>query len=234
MSDDPTPYTLIRDLPATERPRERLRDAGAGSLSNAELLAILLRTGSAKESALAQANRLLGRFDGLPGIRRAPFLELCAERGIGEAKAAQIFAALELGLRLAMYEPESRPTVKTPEDIARLVLPDMSLLDEEHVRVMLLDARSQVLGMPTVYVGSVHTSHVRIAELLTDAVKVKASAIVAIHNHPSGDPAPSAADVEMTKQLAEACKLMGIDLFDHIIVAGGKFVSMHRAKLGFT
>ncbi len=231
--DDRAPYTLIRDLPAMERPRERLRDAGAVSLSNSELLAILLRTGTSKESALAQATRLLVRFEGLPGLRNAPFLELCGEHGIGEAKAAQVKAALELGMRLAAFAPDSRPIVRTPDDIANLVLAEMSVLTEEHVRVMLLDARNRVLGIPTVYVGSVHTTNVRISELLSEAIRVKAAAIVAVHNHPSGDPTPSAADVKMTKSLREAATLMDIDLLDHVVIGGGRYVSMHALKLGF-
>lgn len=233
MDDGRTPYTLIRDLPATERPRERLRDAGASALSNAELLAILLRTGSARQSALAQATGLLAQFEGLPGLRNAPFLELCGERGMGEAKASQIKAALELGLRLAAASPEERPAVRTPDDIADLVLAEMSVLAEERVRVMLLDVRNRVLATPTVYVGSVHTTNVRIAELLSDAVRVKAAAIVLLHNHPSGDPAPSAADVQMTKSLAAAAKLMDIDLLDHLVIGGGRYVSMRQLKLGF-
>jgi DNA repair protein RadC len=162
------PIRLIRDLPPSDRPRERLRDAGAAALSNAELLAILLRTGTSKESALAQATRLLAAFEGLPGLRNAPFLELCAAYGIGEAKASQIKAALEMGLRLAAFSPDSRPFVRTPDDIANLVLAEMSVLAEEQVRVMLLDARNRVLEIPTVYIGRVHTTNVRIAELLSE------------------------------------------------------------------
>lgn len=228
-------YTLIRDLPATERPRERLRDAGANALSAAELLAILLRTGTAKESALSQATRLLARFQSLEGLRNAPFQELCNEHGIGEAKAAQIKAALELGLRAAKKDgADQRPIVRSPEDIAALVLHEMSALEQEQVRVMLLDVRNHVLGLPTVYVGSVHSTNVRIGELLADALRVKAAAIVLLHNHPSGDPAPSAADVQMTKQLGEAAKLMDVDLLDHVVIGGGRYVSMKQQRMGFS
>jgi DNA repair protein RadC len=197
-----------------------------------ELLAIVLRTGTTRESALEQAGRLLRRFNGLAGLRQAPFLELCGERGIGEAKAAQIKAALELALRLGAAT-DARPIVRSPDDIANHVLAEMSMLGEERVRVMLLDARNHVLGIPTVYVGSVHTTNVRISELLSEAIRVKAAAIVAIHNHPSGDATPSAADVRMTKSLHEAAKLMDIDLLDHIVIGGGQYVSMSQLKLGF-
>jgi DNA repair protein RadC len=232
MSDGP-PYILIRDLPASDRPRERLRDAGPAALSNAELLAIILRTGGAKQSALSQANSLLAHFDGLPGLRAAALLELCSEPGIGEAKAAQIKAALELGVRLSSYNDNDRPLVRTPDDIANLVMPEMSLLQQEHVRVMLLDAKNRLLSMQTVYVGSVHTAHVRVAELLSDAVRIRAAAIVVLHNHPSGDPTPSPADVTLTRSIFEASRLLGIDLLDHVIIGAGRYVSMHALKAGF-
>lgn len=227
------PYTLIRDLPATDRPRERLRDAGAQALSNAELLAILLRVGSAKESALSQANRLLAHFEGLPGLWRASFTAMCNEKGLGEAKAAQVKAALELGMRLASASPEARITVRSPEELAGLLMSEMSLLDQEHVRVALLDVRNHVLGIPTVYIGSPHSTHIRIGDLLSDAIRDKAAAIVLLHNHPSGDPTPSSADGMMTRQLYDAGKLMDIDLLDHLIIGGGRYVSMKAVGLGF-
>ncbi len=226
-------YTLIRDLPAGDRPRERLRDFGAAALSNAELLAILLRTGTPKESALAQAARLLARFEGLPGLARSSFGELCAEHGLGEAKTAQLKAAIELGVRLASTAPDQRPVVKSPDDIANLVLAEMSLLEQEHVRMVLLDTRNRVLAVPEVYRGSVHTAHVRIGELLREAVRANAAAVVALHNHPSGDPTPSAADVQMTKMLHEAGRLMDIDVLDHLVIGGGRYVSMKSLHLGF-
>ncbi len=229
----PPPYTLIRDLPATDRPRERLRDAGAQALSNAELLAILLRVGSSKESALSQATRLLAHFEGLPGLWRASFTEMCNEKGLGKAKAAQIKAALELGMRLASASPEARPVVRSPEELAELLMGEMSLLDQEHVRVALLDARNHVLSIPTVYVGSPHSAHVRIGDLLSDAIRDKASSIVLLHNHPSGDPTPSSADGMMTRQLYDAGRLMSIDLLDHLVIGGGRYVSMRAMHLGF-
>ncbi len=226
-------YTLIRDLPATERPRERLRDAGSQALSNAELLAIMLRVGSASESALSQATRLLGRFGGLPGIWRASFTELCNEKGLGEAKTAQLKAALELGMRLARSEPGARPVVRSPEDLAELMQAEMSLFDQEHVRVALLDARNRVMSTPTIYIGSPHTTQVRIADLLSDAVRDKSTSIVLIHNHPSGDPTPSSADGMMTRQLFDAAKLMDVALLDHLVIGGGRYVSMRAMNLGF-
>ena len=223
----------IRDLPSTDRPRERLRDAGPAALSNQELLAILLRTGSARESALALANRLLGRFHGLVGLARAGFAELCAERGLGEAKAAQVQAALELGKRLAAAQPEERAQIRSPEDVANLLLAEMGLLDQEHLRVVLLNTRNQVLGTQEVYRGSVHTAVVRIGELFREALRQNAPCIILVHNHPSGDPTPSAEDIAMTKQAIAAGELLDIDVLDHVIVAHARFASMKSLKVAF-
>jgi len=223
----------IRDLPSTDRPRERLRDAGPAALSNQELLAILLRTGSARESALALANRLLGRFRGLVGLARAGFAELCAERGLGEAKAAQVQAALELGKRLAAAQPEERAQIRSPEDVANLLVGEMGLLDQEHLRVVLLNTRNQVLGTQEVYRGSVHTAVVRIGELFREALRQNAPCIILVHNHPSGDPTPSAEDIAMTKQAIAAGELLDIDVLDHVIVAHARFASMKSLKVAF-
>lgn len=234
MSENGRPaYTLIRDLPASERPRERLRDYGANALSDAELIAILLRTGSARMSALAQASALIAKYGGIAGLARATFADLLGEHGLGEAKAAQLRAALELGLRLSRAEIEYADYVKTPEDVLRLMGDEMSLLPHEEVRVIVLTTKNAIVSKDTVYRGSVHTTSVRIAELLRDAVKAGAPAIVVVHNHPSGDPTPSAADAKMTQNLYEACKTMDIDLMDHIVIAGRRYVSMRYLKLGF-
>ena len=227
------PYTLIRDLPASDRPRERLRDFGAQALSTQELIAILLRTGTPKESALSQASRLLARFAGLPGLARASFGELRNEKGLGEAKAAQLQAALELGMRAASATPDERRIFKSPDDIAAIALAEMSLLEQECVRVLLLDVRMRMIGFPEVYRGSVHTAQVRIAELLRDAVRVNAAQIVVVHNHPSGDPTPSAPDIQMTKMVYDSARVMDILLLDHMIIAGGRYVSMKAVNMGF-
>ncbi len=223
----------IRDLPATDRPRERLRDAGPSALSNQELLAILLRTGSAKESALAQANRLLGRFRGLVGLARAGFAELCSERGLGEAKAAQVQAALELGKRLAAAQPEERAVIRSPEDVSNLMQGELGLLDQEHLRVLLINTRNQVLGMHEVYRGSVHTAVVRIGELFREALRQNAPCIILVHNHPSGDPAPSSEDISMTKQAIAAGELLDVEVLDHVIIAHARFASLKSMRVAF-
>jgi len=227
-------HARIRDLPTGDRPRERLRDAGPAALSNPELLAILLRTGSARENAVALASRLLARFDGLVGLARTGFAELCAERGLGEAKAAQVQAALELGKRLVATQPQERALVRSPEDVANLLQGEMGLLDQEHLRVILLNTRNQVLGTAEVYRGSVHTAVVRIGELFREALRQNAPAVILVHNHPSGDPTPSAEDIAMTKQAIEAGALLDVDVLDHVILAQGRFESMKSNKVAFS
>jgi DNA repair protein RadC len=224
----------IRQLPASERPRERLRDHGATALSNSELLAIILRTGTPSENALALATAALARFGGLPGLVRAGFGELCAQHGMGEAKAAQVKAALELGLRLVSAQPEERATVRSPQDVSNLLLAEMGLLEQEHMRVLLLNTKNQVLAMPEVYKGSVNTTQVRVSELFREAIRAGCPAIIVVHNHPSGDPTPSHDDIEMTRQLIEAGKLLDIEVLDHIIIASQGVVSLRERGLGFT
>ena len=223
----------IRQLPASERPRERLRDRGATALSNSELLAIILRTGTPSENALALATAALARFGGLPGLVRASFGELCAQHGMGEAKAAQVKAALELGLRLVSAQPEERATVRSPQDVSNLLLAEMGLLEQEHMRVLLLNTKNQVLAMPEVYKGSVNTTQVRLSELFREAIRAVCPAIIVVHNHPSGDPTPSHDDIEMTRQLIEAGKLLDIDVLDHIVIASQGVVSLRERGLGF-
>jgi DNA repair protein RadC len=183
---------LIRDMPVAERPRERLRQGGAAALSNAELLAIILRTGATGENVLAQATRILARFGGLSGLGRASVGELCAEHAVGEAKAAQVLAALELGRRLLATQPEERPVIRSPQDVANLLLADMALLEQEHLRVILLNTRNQVLASPEIYKGTVNATHVRVADIFRDAVREGCPSLIVVHNHPSGDPTPSA------------------------------------------
>jgi len=236
MTEDARPVTYharIRDLPASDRPRERLRDAGPGALSNQELLAILLRTGAARESAVAVASRLLSRFDGLVGLARSSFAELCAERGLGEAKAAQVLAGLELGRRLVAAQPQERAVIRCPEDVANLLQGEMGLLDQEQMRVLLLNTRNQVLSTVELYRGSVHTAVVRIGELFREALRQNAPAVILAHNHPSGDPTPSADDIAMTKQAIEAGALLDVDVLDHVVLAQGRFASMKTLQVAF-
>jgi DNA repair protein RadC len=227
-------HALIRDMPKSERPRERLRDYGPQALSTAELLAIILRTGTSREGVLTLATRLLSQHEGLAGLAKVSFAELCNEKGLGEAKASQLRAALELGKRLSSMQPEARASVRSPSDVANLLLTEMSLLEQEHLRVVLLNSRNEVMGAPEVYKGSVNSSLVRIGELFREAIRRNCPAIIIVHNHPSGDPTPSADDISLTRQAVEAGRLLNIEVLDHLVIGHGRFVSLKEQKLGFS
>lgn len=223
----------ITDLDYTERPRERLAKLGAGVLSTAELLAILIRVGVEGENAIQVGQRLLKDFQGLHGLQRAGYSEICAQHGIGPAKAAQIKAAIDLGRRLSAHSPQEKPTIHCPEDAADLVRYEMSALEQEQLRVLLLNTRNQVLQISTIYQGSLNSSQVRIGELFKSAIRSNAAAVIIVHNHPSGDPSPSPDDVAITKAIIEAGKLLDIQVLDHVIIGQGSFVSLKKRGLGF-
>jgi DNA repair protein RadC len=182
------PTYRIADLHESDRPRERLAALGPQALSNAELIAILLRVGISGENAVQMGQRLLNTFHGLSGLHRAPFQELVDQHGLGEAKASQIKAAIELGRRLTLESPEERAAINSPADAAALVQYEMSALEQEHMRVILLDRRNRVLETVEIYKGSVNSSQVRVGEVFKEAIRKNASALIVIHNHPSGAP----------------------------------------------
>lgn len=223
----------IRDMEPTERPRERLLKFGSSSLSNVELLAILLNTGLKGESVIELAQRLLRDHGGFPGLMRMEAGQLAAVHGLGEAKAAKLKASMEIANRVLAANPDSRPKIASPDDVVNLIGLDMSLLEQEQLRVVLLNTRNEVLGMRTVYQGSTNQAQVRIAEVFREAVRANAVAIVVVHNHPSGDPTPSPADVELTRDLVEAGLLLNITVLDHMVIGHGRHVSMKRLGLGF-
>ncbi len=231
---DPRPTYRITDLHSNDRPRERLAALGPQALSNAELIAILLRVGVQGENAVMVGQRLLNTFGGLAGLHRALLEDLKRQRGLGEAKAAQIKAAIELGRRLTLESPESRPTINSPADAAALVQYEMSALEQEHLRVMLLDIRNHVLETVEIYKGSVNSSQVRVGEIFKAAVRRNASALIVIHNHPSGDPTPSPDDVAVTRAIVQAGKLLDVDVLDHLVIGQGRFVSLKERGLGFS
>ena len=225
--------TLIRDLPRGERPRERLREVGPGHLSNAELVAILLRTGREGESVLNLSTRIISSFERLGGLARASYAELCSFKGIGDAKACQLMAALELGRRLVSLHPEDRAVIRSPQDVHNVLGAEMALLEQEHLRVMLLNTKNEVLAIREVYVGNVNSSMIRVAEVLRPAVRDNCPAIIVVHNHPSGDPTPSPEDILVTRQIRSSGEMMDIELLDHIIIGGQGYVSLKEKELGF-
>lgn len=233
MTDVNKPVYRITDLHETERPRERLAAHGPAALSSAELLAILLRVGVPGENAVQMGQRLLQSFHGLTGLHRATLEELTNQRGIGAAKAAQIKAAIELGRRLSLESPEERPTINSPADAAALVQYDMSALEQECLRVLLLDTRNHVLDIVEVYQGSVNMSQIRVGEVFKAAIRRNASGVIVVHNHPSGDPTPSPDDLAVTRALVQAGKLVDVDMLDHLIIGQGRFTSMKERGLGF-
>jgi DNA repair protein RadC len=217
---------MIKDMLEAERPRERLAHYGAGALSTAELLAIILRVGVRGINVIDLSQHLLVRFGGLTGIARAGFRELCTEKGLSTAKVAQLKAALELGRRLQLESPLERPQILSPADAANLVMVEMQSLEQEHLKVILLDTKHRVVETPTIYKGSLNASIVRVGELFREAIRANAAAVIVAHNHPSGDPTPSREDLAITRQMVEAGQLLDINVLDHIVIGQGRFVSL--------
>jgi DNA repair protein RadC len=232
-ADDPTDPLMIRDLPMDLRPRERLIYAGAGALSTAELLAIILRVGGRGENVIRMAERLLSTFGGVAGLAQASFDELRATHGVGEAKAAQIKAALELGKRLLLASPQERLQIRSPTDVANLLMMEMGLLEQEQLRVVLLDTKNYVLRVHTVYSGSLNTAVVRVGEVFREAIRANCAGVILAHNHPSGDPTPSPEDVRVTEAIVEAGALLDIRVLDHLIIGRNRFISLKERRLGF-
>jgi len=226
-------YPTIKELPEGERPRERLEHYGAGALSTAELLAIILRVGTKDENVIRLSQRLLTGYGGLAGLAHAPFNELTEFKGLGPAKATQLKAAFELGRRLLVAAPSERPLVKSPADAANLVMMEMAGLEQEHLRTIILDTKNHVLKVHTVYIGSLNTAVVRVGELFREAVRLNSAALIIAHNHPSGDPTPSPEDVQVTRQIVEAGKLLSIDVLDHLVIGQARWVSLKERGLGF-
>lgn len=223
-ADRRAPLT-IKELPADERPREKMKERGAQALGNSELLAILLRTGTAAESALRLAENLLDREGGLAGLGHATIEEVEQVRGIGEAKAVTLLAALELGRRLASLAPLDRTAVRSPEDIAALLLPRFRYESRESFVAVLLSTKNHVLKTPVISVGSLNASIVHPRELFREAINASAAAVIVAHNHPSGDPTPSPEDITLTRKLVEAGNILDIPVLDHVVLGDGKYVS---------
>jgi DNA repair protein RadC len=226
------PASNIQALPAELRPRERLRAQGVGALSSAELLAVVLGTGTAYATALDTATALVVRFGSLGRLSRASVEEVCTIPGIGEAKAQRVLAAMEVGRRL--LEPgTARVVVRTAADAAAAVSASMKGLDREHFRAILLNTKHEVLDVVEVSVGGLASAPVHPREVYTEAVRRSAAAVIVVHNHPSGDAQPSRDDVMITEQLRAAGRLIGIELLDHLIIGDGTYTSLRDLRLGF-
>ncbi len=217
---------MIKDFPSSERPRERFIQYGPQSLSNQELIALCLRSGSRNESVLKLADRLITHFDGLRMLKDASIEEITELHGIGEAKAIQLLAAVEIGRRVTNLCHEDRYVIRSPEDGANYCMNDMRFLSQEHFVCLYLNTKNQVLHKQTVFIGSLNASIVHPREVFKEAFRRSAASIICLHNHPSGDPTPSREDIEVTKRLVECGKMIGIDILDHLIIGEKKYVSL--------
>lgn len=227
--DSPS-YTL-RDIPQDERPRERMLQQGAQALSNAELLAILLRTGTVAESAVRLAERILRESGSLRSLTDMRLEQLTSIKGVGPAKALQIQAGIELGRRLARAAFEERPVIRSPHDAAGLLMEELRFLNKEHFVCLFLNTKNHVIGQETVSVGSLNATVVHPREVYRSAIQRSSASIICAHNHPSGDPTPSSEDIDLTSRLAEAGRIVGIELLDHLIIGDRKFVSLKEKGL---
>ena len=226
-------HRTMKETPADDRPREKLRLRGAQALTDAELIAIVLGTGVRGENVLLVAQRLLREYGDLHGLVRAELVDLQRSHGLGPAKATMLKATMTLAARISAMRPDDRPQIQGPEDVYGLLGSEMAALDHEQLRVVLLDTKNRVLRVALVYQGSVNSAQVRVAEVFKDAVRQNAPGIVVVHNHPSGDPTPSAADIALTTEIHRAGQLLGIDVVDHLIVGQGQYRSLRRLNLGF-
>lgn len=220
----------IKSLPSDERPREKLIKHGPRTLTDSELLAIILRTGNKKESVLGLSNKLLNKYN-LKSLSRIKIGSLKKQLGIGDVKACQIIACFELGKRLAAFKEDKRPVIKNAKDIAKLFIPEMSALEKEHFKGVYLDSRKRIIKQENIFIGSLNESVVHPREIFKIALDENAAGIIILHNHPSGDPKPSSFDIEMTKELVKAGNLLGIPILDHIIIGGKKYVSLREKGL---
>ncbi|MCL5781660.1 hypothetical protein P378_13535 [Desulforamulus profundi] len=224
-------YPVMRELPPEQRPRERMLKEGAANLSDIDLLAIMLRTGTARASAMELAAELLGRFRDLRALAQATIEELSELKGVGPAKAVQVKAALELGKRLAALPAEERPVIRCPEDVCALVMEDLRDRDREYFQALLLNTKNQVLARETISIGTLNSSMVHPRELFKIAIRRSAASVILVHNHPSGDPTPSREDISLTKRLVEAGEIIGIDVLDHIVIGDNRFTSLKSKGL---
>lgn len=224
-------HFTLRDVPKEERPRERMLRYGASALSNAELLAILLRTGTKSESAVTLAQHLLNKSEGLRQLVDMKTEQLTSIKGIGIAKALQVQAAFELAKRLARSRVDAMAAVRSPQDVANLLMEELRYFKKEHFVCLFLNTKNQVIAKETLSVGTLNASLVHPREVFRAAIERSSASIICAHNHPSGDPTPSPEDIDITNRLKEAGELIGIELLDHLIIGDHSYVSLK--ELGY-
>lgn len=222
---------MIRDLPVEERPRERLLRTGPEYLSNRELLAVLLKTGTKEQSALDLADHLIAHFGSIRELACASFEEMSTVKGVGPAKAASIMAAFELAKRLSNSNLQANEVVNSPADAAAIVMDELCLLDREHFIILMLNTKNRVIAKKVISIGHLNATLVHPRELFKDVIKRSSAAVILVHNHPSGDPTPSRDDINITKRLCEVGRLLGIDVLDHLIIGDRQYVSLRQKGL---
>ena len=227
-----TYHARVQDIPTDDRPRERLQKYGAQFLSNADLLAIILRTGTSGENAIELATKLLAKYNGLHGLLEVDFHILCHEHGLGLAKTAQLKAALELGKRLRNEQPDQRIKIRSPDEAAQLVRLELMHLAHEEMHIIVLDSKNHLVEYSQRYKGTVNTSVVRVAEIFRAAIIRNCPRIILCHNHPSGDPTPSPEDFAVTRDVVKAGSLLDIELLDHIIIGNPRHLSIKEQMGG--
>lgn len=224
-------WITIKDLPPEERPREKMKNLGPAALSNAELLAILIRVGNKNESAVQLATRILARSGGLRNLPDQSLEDLQENKGIGPDKAVMIKAALELGCRLATAPRDAAGSITTPGQAANLFMEELRYKKKEFFKILLLNTKGHVISREEISVGSLNASIVHPREIFNIPLRKSAAAVILVHNHPSGDPAPSREDIEVTRRLVDAGHLLGISVRDHIIIGDGCFYSFREKGL---
>jgi len=221
----------IKELPEEERPREKLVKYGAEKLSNAELLAVIIRLGMAKRTAVELAQDVLNFFDGLKGLVDLKVEELVSLKGIGEVKSSQIIALIELSKRIHASSYTEKPVIQNPQNVVSLIMPKLRFLKQEVFGAVLLDIKNKVIAAPIISKGGLNSSIVHPREVFKIAIKRSSASIILYHNHPSGEPCPSQDDIKITKRLIEAGEIIGIKILDHIIIGDNKFKSMKEKEI---
>ena len=223
-------YSITIKDTGTHAPQRKTGGTRETALSDRELLAIVLGSGTVNLSALDVANLLLVQYGGVRALKEVSLEELTQIKGIGQAKAVSIKAAVELGVRIAR-DVQDKILIKSPEDVKNLVMEEMRFFDREHFRAIYLDRKGGVLAVEDISVGGLHSSIVHPREVFKSAVKRSAASLILVHNHPSGDPTPSSEDIEVTRRLIEAGTIMGIEVLDHVVIGEKRYCSLKSAGL---
>ena len=224
------PFTL-HDLPKEERPRERLKKVGVDNLSLAELLALVIEKGKKGENVLTIAQNLISHFGNLENIKKASIEELCQVKGIGFATACKLKAAFKLGEKAQTTSTKYGQKIESPKDVFELLKNDLGDKKKEHFKILSLDSRNKLISIDDVSIGTINAGLVHPREVFKTAIQHLAVSIILVHNHPSGDPEPSKADLEITKRIVEVGKIMGIEVKDHIIITKNNFLSFKQKGL---